>query len=220
MRTISYILAFAFYISANAQELYFPPNETDVWETTDPSDLNWCPDKIEAFNNFLDSKNTKAFILLKDGKIVIESYFDDFTQDSVWYWASAGKTLTGFAVGVAQQENFFSIEDKTSDYLGTGWTNCTLEQEDAITIRHQLTMTTGLDDGVQDNNCTTNDCLINKADAGTRWAYHNGPYTLLDEVLTNASGQSLTLFVNTRIMFPIGAVGAYFPIRLVTRDAC
>ncbi|MEZ5069123.1 MAG: hypothetical protein R2847_11860 [Bacteroidia bacterium] len=38
-------------------------------------------------------------------------------------------------------------------------------------------MTSGLDDGVPDNHCTYDSCLVYLADAGTRWAYHNAPYT-------------------------------------------
>ena len=57
-------------------------------------------------------------------------------------------------VGIAQQENFLSISDTSSKYLGSGWTNCTSSQEEAITIWHQLTMTSGLDDNVNDPSCT------------------------------------------------------------------
>ncbi len=42
-------------------------------------------------------------------------------------------------------------------------------------------MTTGLDDGVPDVDCMLPSCMIYKADAGTRWAYHNAPYTILDK---------------------------------------
>jgi len=45
-------------------------------------------------------------IEVKDGKIVLEKYFGTFTKDSLWYWASAGKTLTAFLVGKAQDEKF------------------------------------------------------------------------------------------------------------------
>jgi CubicO group peptidase (beta-lactamase class C family) len=50
-------------------------------------------------------------------------------------------------------------------------------------------MTTGLDDGVADNHSFLANDLIYKADAGTRWAYHNAPYTLLEKVVTNATGE-------------------------------
>jgi len=175
-----------------AQPLYFPPiSSTATWETTDPATLEWCPERINNLYAFLEQENTKGFIILKDGKIVLEQYFGTFTNQSPWYWASAGKTITAFLVGKAQEENLLNINDRTSIYLGEGWTNCTLAQENNITIKNQLTMTSGLDDGVIDDDCTDPICLEYIADAGTRWAYHNAPYTLLDDVLQSATTVNL-----------------------------
>lgn len=134
-------------------------------------------------------RNSKAFLVLKDGRIVIEHYFGTFTQDSLWYWASAGKSLTAFLVGKAQEEGFLDINDPSSDYLGAGWTSCTPLQEGAITVRNQLTMTTGLDDGTGDTDCTDPACLQYLARPGTRWAYHNAPYTMLDGVISMRPGK-------------------------------
>lgn len=194
---------------AQAQNLYFPPLNGNTWETVSPASLGWCEDKIDILHNYLEQKNTKAFIVLKDGKIAIERYYGTFTQDSLWYWASAGKTLTSFTVGIAKQEGHLSLSDLTSQYLGTGWTVCPPAKEDLITIRHQLTMTSGLDDGVPDHYCTIDTCLQYKADAGTRWAYHNGPYTLLDGVIENATGQNLNLYFTQKVKNPTGITGAF-----------
>ncbi len=157
-------------------------------------------------------QNSKAFIVLKDGKIVLEKYFGSFTKDSVWYWASAGKTITGFLVGKAQEDGYLSINDTSSKYLGQGWTSCTLAQENNIHIRNQLTMTTGLDDGVTDNHCTTPPCLSYFAPAGTRWAYHNAPYTLLEKVLTTATGQPVNAYTQTALKIKTGITGAWFTV--------
>jgi CubicO group peptidase (beta-lactamase class C family) len=172
--------------------------------------LGWCEDQIPELLTFLESNNTKAFIVLKNGKIVIENYFGTFTQDSLWYWASAGKTLTSYLVGIAQQNGQLSINDLSSSYLGSGWTSCTAAQENNITVRNQLTMTSGLDDGVADPYCTDPNCLVYSADAGTRWAYHNGPYTLLDGVLEGATGQTLNGLVFSALKQPTGMDGFFF----------
>ncbi len=103
-----------------AQNIYFPPNTGNTWETVSPESLGWCTENIDTLYSFLEQKHSKAFIVLKDGRIVIEHYFGSFTQDSIWYWASAGKTLTAFLVGIAQEEGYFSIQDSTSEYLGDG----------------------------------------------------------------------------------------------------
>lgn len=203
------IIAIIITLDVNAQSLYFPPTTGNTWDTLSIQSLDYCQPRIDSLYAFLDANNTKAFILLKDGKIVLEKYFGTHTQTTPWQWASAGKTITSFMVGIAQQEGYLSITDTTSTYLGQGWTSCTPTQEEKITIRHQLTMTSGLDDGVPDHYCTLDTCLIYKADAGTRWAYHNGPYTLLDRVIENATGQTLNNYTTQKLKNPIGMTGTF-----------
>ncbi len=195
--------------SLQAQTIYFPPLSGDGWDTLNSGSLGWNQTELQNTYEYLRQKNTKAFIILKNGKIVVEWYFDSFNKDSIWYWASAGKTITAFLVGKAQEEGYLSIYDKTSKYLGKGWTSLTEEKEDLITIRHQLTMTTGLDDGVSDNDCSLKECLQYKADAGTRWAYHNAPYTLLGKVIENATGQSRNNYTTLELKNKIGMNGLW-----------
>ena len=200
------------FCTVSYSQLYFPPNGSAIWDTIQPSSLGWCNDNIDSLYAFLDTSNTKAFILLKDGKIVLEQYFDGHTSSSNWYWASAGKTLSAFAIGLAQEDGYLSINDTSSSYLGKPWTTCPSNKEDQITIWHQLTMTTGLNDQVADPDCTLDTCLQYLADAGTRWSYHNGPYTLLDDIIEQASGQTLNSFISNRITGPIGMNGSFLPL--------
>jgi CubicO group peptidase (beta-lactamase class C family) len=195
--------------------LYFPPSNTTTWETLTPQSLGWNTNNINDLYTFLEQKNTRAFLVLKDGKIVIEKYFGNdilnrpFTATGNWYWASAGKTLTAFLVGKAQEDGFLKISDRSSQYLGRGWTSLTQAQEDAITIRHQLTMTTGLDDGVPDDDCTKPECLKFRASTGTRWAYHNAPYTILDRVVSGATKKSFSEYFNSSLRDKIGMDGSW-----------
>ncbi len=189
----------------NETERYFPPLQSAEWETTSPTELGWNSDSEQELHNLLQAKGTKAFIILKNGKIAVEWYFGDFTQNTYWYWASAGKTLTAFTVGLAQQEGLLNITDKTSDHLGLGWTSLSPEKEELITIWHQLTMTSGMDDTQFD--CVTSDCLEYVADAGTRWAYHNGPYTLLQKVVANAAKEDWDDYFKTNLSDRIGMDG-------------
>jgi len=192
--------------------LYFPPVSGTTWDTATAASLGWDETALNNLYPYLQSKGTKAFIILKNGKIVAEKYFGTFTPDSIWYWASAGKTMTSFLVGIAQHDGLLNINDRSSKYLGTGWTSAPLAKENLITIKNQLTMTTGLDDGVADPDCTLPGCLVFKADAGTRWAYHNAAYTLLDGVIENASGLSYNTYFQQKIRNKIGMTGTWVKI--------
>lgn len=211
MRTILSLPTALFCASLFAQTPYFPPSTGNTWETTDPASLGWCTDQIPPLLQLLEDNDTKAFILLKDGRIAIEHYFGTFTQDSSWYWASAGKSLTAFLVGMAQEDGLLDINAPSSNYLGTGWTSLTPEQETAITVRHQLTMTTGLDDS-GDLDCTAPACLTYLAEPGTRWSYHNAPYTRLDGVIEGATGQSLNAYLFNNLTLQTGIAGLYLQV--------
>ncbi|WP_070137150.1 serine hydrolase [Crocinitomix algicola] len=203
-----------FYLSMTmgfSQSYYFPPIDSEEWETITPSDLGWCTEGFEPLRDYLQEKNTKAFLILKDGKMVFEEYYEGFHSDSLWYWASAGKCITASLVGIAEQEGDLTLSDKSTDYLGAGWTDLSLEEEEMITIYHQLTMTTGLNDS-DDLDCTDPECLTYLADPGTRWSYHNAPYTLLDEVLNSATGLSLNLYANLKLEAITGMDGLFIPL--------
>jgi len=196
---------------------YFPPNGT-AWTKVTPASLGWDESKIPELKAFLAASNSRAFIVLKDGKIVIEEYMGNklwdtppvaFDVNSAWYWASAGKTLTAVLIGKAVSQGKIDLDAKTSNYIGTGWTSLTLTEENKITVRHQLAMTTGLDDNVAKNLCTDPVCLTYLAEPGSRWAYHNGAYTLLDVVLANTTGKTLNTYLTEEIKSKIGMDGQF-----------
>ena len=194
--------------SETITSMYFPPLNSNEWETTTLSELQWNETAVQGLYTFLEEKNTKAFIVLKNGRIAIEWYATDFTQDSPWYWASAGKTLTAFTTGIAVGEEYLNLSDRSSSHLGEGWTSLPKDKEDLITVWNQLTMTTGMDDTRGD--CKSPDCLTYVADAGTRWSYHNAPYTLIQDVITNATSTSFESYFNSKLKDRIGMTGQWF----------
>jgi CubicO group peptidase (beta-lactamase class C family) len=208
MRTTLLILII-FISSLAAAQTYFPPLTGNQWETKSASDLGWCTDSIPALLNFVGQNNSKAFLVLVDGRIVIENYYGTFNQDSFWYWASAGKSMLATVVGIAAEQNLLNINNASSTYLNTGWTNCSTTDEQKIKIVHQLSMNSGINDNVPDVDCTEPSCLTCLAEPGTRWAYHNAVYTLLEEVIVNASSQTLNQFLNTNIKLKTGMSGLY-----------
>lgn len=192
--------------------LYFPPTTGTTWASTSPQSLGWCQPQLDTLLDYLGRQHTKGFIVLKDGRLVVEQYYGTFTRDSLWYWASAGKSLTATLVGIARQDGLLSLSDSSSRFLGRGWTSAPPAKERLITVRHQLTMTTGLDDTPPapcDNESTAASCLLYRTDAGTRWAYHTGPYRKLQPLLAAASGLSINQYTNQKIGSVIGMGGGW-----------
>lgn len=197
-------------------EIYFPPTNGDEWETQEMDSLGWNSENVDELYDFLEENNTRAFIVLKDGKIIMEEYWGQtilgvgtFDETSQWYWASAGKTITSSLVGIAQEEGALDITDPSSVYLGEGWTSMSTEQENQITVRDQLTMTTGVDYTMGNTDCTDPECLTYLADPGTQWFYHNATYTLLDGVIEGATGSTLQAYTDDKIGSVIGMDGEW-----------
>jgi CubicO group peptidase (beta-lactamase class C family) len=189
---------------------YFPPQTGDVWETKSIADLGWKQTAVQPLLDYLALKNSKGFIILVNGRIVLEKYFNGHSASTPWYWASAGKTLTTTITGIAQHEGLININNKVSDYIGTGWTSMPLVKENLITNKHLLTMTSGIED-ITNGDDVTPAKLTYKADAGTRWAYHN-VYVKLQDVIAKASGQTWTNYFNTKLRDKIGMTGNWIQI--------
>lgn len=203
------VLFFCSCLTYAQSDYYYPPLQGDEWEATAPEELGWCTEELPPLLDFVEETNAKGFLVLYKGRIVIEEYYDDFGQDSAWYWASAGKSLTAFLTGMVQEENLLDINDPTSDYLGQGWTNMSSEQEAAINIRHQLTMCTGMDFTVEDLNCLSPECLNYGQDPDQNWYYHNAPYRLVQDVLENAANQSMSALTFSRLGLNAGITGIW-----------
>ncbi|MEZ4838073.1 serine hydrolase domain-containing protein [Flavobacterium sp.] len=189
--------------------LYFPPTSGDIWETKPMNELGWNENEVQSLLTFLEEKHTKGFIILVNGRIVMENYFNGHTASSPWYWASAGKTLTTATIGIAQEEGLLDIDDKVSDYLGIGWTSAPLEKENLITNKHLLSMTSGLDDSMGNGNNPVE--LQYLADAGTRWAYHN-VFEKLQDVIAEATNQTFDTYFSTTLKNKIGMTGTWIDV--------
>ncbi|GAA4071609.1 serine hydrolase [Flavobacterium cheonanense] len=193
--------------SSNTTEetMYFPPNDgSNTWETKSISSLGWNQSAVQPLLDYLQLKHSKSFIILVNGRIVLENYFNGHSATTPWYWASAGKTLTTTVTGIAEQEGLININNKVSDYLGTGWTSAPLAKENLITCKNLLSMNSGLNETLGDNVSPAN--LQYVADAGTRWAYHN-VYVKLQDVIAQQSGQTWTNYFNTKLRDKLGMTG-------------
>ncbi|MEM0575490.1 serine hydrolase domain-containing protein [Flavobacterium polysaccharolyticum] len=185
------------------EAFYFPPTTGSTWETKSIASLGWNQSAVQPLKDYLAQKNTKSFMILVNGRIVMEEYFNGHTAAATWQWNSAGKTLVATTTGIAQQEGLLSINNKASQYLGTGWTSETLDKENLITSRHLLTMSSGLNDASE---LVIKSNLTYLADAGTRWSYHNVFQKLMD-VVAAASKQDFEVYFNTKLKNKIGMDG-------------
>ena len=123
--------------------------------------------------------------------------------------ASAQKSVLSLLVGRAITEGFIGIDTLVDDVLGSGWTPH--GQLAAVTVRHLLTMTSGLDDRL---------ALV--AAPGTGWLY-SGAFAQLFAVLSLTTGRDVDDLASEWLFEPAGADGAVFDERRLTsspRSGC
>ena len=189
--------------AATDDTMYFPPVNSSEWQSKSMDQLGWNQSAVQPLKDFLIQKHTKSFMILVNGRIVMEEYFNGHDANATWEWNSAGKTLVATTTGIAQQENLLNINNRVSQYLNTGWTSEPVAKENLITCRHLLTMTSGLNDT---SNLVIPANLTYLADAGTRWSYSNVFQELID-VVGKASNQSFESYFNSRLKGKIGMDG-------------
>jgi CubicO group peptidase (beta-lactamase class C family) len=171
---------------------YVPP--PDVWESVDPAAEGWSPEAIEELASFLESQSSRTFILLSGGRIAAEHYWGGAEPDSVQDIASCQKSIVSTLCGVAVDRGLVGIDDPVTDHLGSGWSNADAVAERAITIRHLLSMTSGLDQAT----------LAATAPPGAAWAYNTTAYQKLRPVLESAAGSDIETITRDWLWEPIG----------------
>ncbi len=174
----------------NAQELYFPPEQGE-WERVDPATVEWDSAKLDAALEVAGARNSSGLVILLRGRILAERYWDlpdaparyinyvsghDAAGHVIEDVASAQKSVVAVIVGIAQENGYLSIDDPVSKYLGNGWSKTSIEDENRITIRHLLTMTSGL----------ATDLSLQAA-PGKTWLYNTPAYHLLMRVVSAAT---------------------------------
>lgn len=185
---------------------YFPPAGT-AWESVAPADAGFDPAKLDELTSFVEQSSSSTFMILFGGRIVVEKYWgaNATTLQDV---GSVQKSITSLLVGNAVALNDFGLDDTVSSILGAGWSNGSAADEAPITVRHLLTMTSGL-----------NTSLQRAAAPGTAWLYNNDAYHRLDPVLTQGTRKSLQDFTRATLFDAIGVGNSAWTKRAFQRDA-
>ena len=182
----------------------------EPWPNLDLATSAWNLSAIETTREFVRAHRSTGFIVMQHGRLVCEDYWpvpseeeraqaalsindlpDGRTEEDV---ASVQKSITSMLVGIAVARDLLSLDDPVRASIGRGWSRAEPDDEDRITVRHLLTMTSGL-----------NDRLEVVGAPGTIWDYNLGAgYHTLKKVVSAAGGGSLDE-VSTQWLFePLG----------------
>ena len=180
--------------------------------------------KEKEFEAFILEQKLAGLLILQDGKIRLERYALGFSEDMRWTSQSIAKSVTSTLIGAAIKDGYIkSIDDYVTKYLpdlkGSAY--------DKVTIRHLLTMTTGVrwnetyidpnsdivkfytqpvDSGI-DETVSYMRRLPSEAEPGKKWVYKTGETHLLGVLVSAATGQTLSGYLSKKIWMPYGMEG-------------
>lgn len=167
-------------------------------------------EKDAALRDLLDyahSQNTTGFLVIQHGKVLAKENwpapvapgFDIFvygnTPDGQLLEdvASQQKSFVSVLVGIAIDKGLIDVEKPVGDYIGSGWTRASPEQEEHIRVIDVLTMSSGLDEGFR-----------YEAPAGTRFFYNTPVYATTKKILEAATGMPLERITRQWLTEPLG----------------
>jgi len=195
------------------------------WETSSLEAVGVDPAKINQMIRAIldgDIENIHGVLLVINGKLVLEEYFDGFDRDTQHRLASASKSVTSMLVGMALDRGMIRNADTPvyeffPEYSETKW----IDQQYQVKLKDALTMTAGLDwrgwDYPDHDSRDTTNQMARSSDwikftldrvtiqpSGKQFIYNNGLTMLLGGIVKNASGLSTDKFAEKHLFTPLG----------------
>ncbi len=176
--------------------------------------------------------NIHSLLILKDGKLLYENYFAgkderigkklgyiNHTIDDLHDCRSISKSITAACVGIAARKGLINIDEPIYPYFNQ-YQEKFDAQKKTITIRHLLTMTSGLkwNEDVSYRDPRNTELRMDMSsdpigfilgrpmvsEPGTTWNYNGGNTQLLAEIIKSVSGISLDKFAEQELFIPMG----------------
>ena len=151
---------------AQEQYDYWPG---DSWRVSTLREQDMNVQKIESLEfRIEEGSGVYSLLIIRNGYLVYENYRQGKNKDSLMHIFSCTKSFTSALIGIAVREGYIgSIDDPILPYFP----NWTIENVDArkesLTIRHFLTMTTGLDWNEHNISYNSPDNMVNRMLAST-----------------------------------------------------
>lgn len=196
----------------------------DGWITCSPSDVNMDARSIDNLVKNMHSGSLgklDALVVVKDGKLVVDEYENNYNSDKVHTIQSDTKSITSMLIGIAiDQGKITSVDNKAVDYF-KGYDIQNLdEKKKAIRIADLLTMRGGFDwdefatpmnaDNPVTKLYNSPDWLRTSIDApmkfdpGTVFQYDSGGVMILDHILQESTGMHADAFAQKYLFGPLG----------------
>ena len=199
---------------------YFP---SDEWRSSTPEEQGIDSASILQMFQEIQDKNIDihSFLLIRNGYLVTEAYFDPYTQTIKHPVYSVTKSVTSILTGIAMQEGYIkSVDQKALDFFPEIAKNVTDENVPNITLEHLLTMSAGYNtttippaELLQQKDASfdtveyilTYNSVLQKP--GTTFFYDSGLPHLMSAIIQETTGISTLEYAQVKLFDPLGITG-------------
>ena len=214
----------SFTMAKSFEYVYQAPEKTDDgWETDSLNKMNVDSGKINelmcniANGNF---ENIDSVVLVKNGKLILEEYFNGYHREKTHEIRSATKSIGSILTGIAIDHRFITDENnRIYPYFQKHEPDEKWDDKiKNVSLKTLLTMTSGFDCDdhkipgfeCERNMYKTNDWVeyaLNLPMAyqpGEHWAYNSSSLILVSEIISETSKMSIPDFANKYLFEPLG----------------
>ncbi|MCG8477454.1 MAG: beta-lactamase family protein [Spirochaetales bacterium] len=179
----------------------------------DPGILASLSDRIAG----VEDHKLDSILVVRNGNLVFEEYYNGYSRDTPRDIRSVTKSITSILTGIALDEGALDdVDEAAARYLTDGYPDA--RNHGDMTIRHLLTMRTGLDcndsdrrtRGHEDRMYRSRDWVayflgLARVDAaGTTARYCTGGVVALGETIAAGAGEPVDLFAERTLFAPLG----------------
>lgn len=119
------------------------------WQAATPESQGMSKEKLDTLKDVLAARKTKAFLVIRNDKIVYEWYAPDHSAAKQHGTASLAKAVVGgLSLGIALTDRRIALDDKVAQFVPQ-WKNDPRKSQ--ITVRHLGSHTSGMEDAEADN---------------------------------------------------------------------
>lgn len=199
--------------ACNELENYELDSANYNWETASPDSLGF---NASLINTAISEASAKGFInsviVIRNGKIAAEKYFNGRNVFSTQTVRSVSKSFLSALVGIAVNRELISLDQKMIEFFPEYQSAITDQRVNNITLRHLLTMRSGIKGDVEayftftssSNWIRTIMGLPLNFDPGSKSGYSTAGTHLIAGMLTKAVGMSLADFAQENLFEPMG----------------
>ena len=160
--------------------------------------------------------STHSFMLLRRGSVVAEGWWAPYEARMPHMMFSVSKSFTATAVGLAIADGLFGLDSLVAELLPDDLPVDVSPNLAAMRVRDLLTMTTGHATDTVELSAAhragnwARAILAQPVDhePGTTFVYNSGATYLLSAIVTRATGKRLLDYLDSRVLAPLGIVGA------------